>query len=54
MNREEIELALKLLKAEQEYEQSQKSVVEKASDVVVDVVEAPFKIAGRLMDDLFG
>lgn len=31
-----------------------KTIVEKASDVVVEVVEAPFKIASRLFDDIFG
>jgi len=48
--KEKIELLLKLA----EMERDNKPIVEKVSDVVVDVVEAPFKIAGRLFDDIFG
>ena len=50
MNEEELE-ALKLLI---ELDKARKSPVEKVSDTVVDIVEAPFKIAGRLFDDIFG
>lgn len=49
MTEKELKLLLELAKLE-----NKKSVIEKASDVVVDVVEAPFKIAGRLFDDIFG
>ena len=52
--KEEIELILKAIELEMEWRRRNKSVVEKISDGVVDVVEAPFKIAGRLFDDLFG
>lgn len=50
MEKEELELALKLI----ELSKRDKSMVEKTSDLVVGVVEAPFKIAGQLLDDLFG
>jgi len=49
MTKEELEALTQLIEAEQR----SKSVVEKTSDLVVDVVEAPFKIANRLLNDLF-
>lgn len=43
---DKIKLALELYKAS-------KSPVDHAVDFAVDVVEAPFKIVGRLFDDIF-
>jgi len=31
-----------------------KDIVEGTEEVIVEVVKAPFKIAGKLFDDLFG
>ena len=50
MDKQDLELLALLARLERE----QKSIVEKTSDIIVDVVEAPFKIAGRLFDDIFG
>ena len=52
--KEQIEILIRLAELEMKHRASNKSVVEKVSDGVVDVIEAPFKIAGRLMDDIFG
>jgi hypothetical protein len=49
MNRAELEALRLLLEAGER----NKSIVDKGADLVVDVVEAPFKIVGRLFDDLF-
>lgn len=31
-----------------------KDIIEDVEDVVVEIIEAPFKIAGKLLDDIFG
>lgn len=51
---ERVERAVALAEKLAELQRKEKSVVDKASDLVVDTVKAPFKIAGRLFDDIFG
>lgn len=48
----EEELAKILIAAE--LEANKKGPVETVVDTTVEIIEAPFKIAGRLFDDLFG